>query len=179
MKFQETSLAGAFIIELDRIEDNRGFFSRSFCVEEFDKHGLNTPVNQCNISFNKHAGTLRGMHYQLAPYGEAKLIRCTKGSVYDVIVDLRRDSTTYLDWISIELNEKNHKMIYVPEGFAHGFQTLENDVEMFYQMSEFYNAESASGVRWNDPVLNIEWPLTEPSVSEKDAAYPDIVARNI
>ncbi len=179
MKFQETKLAGAFIIELDKIKDNRGFFSRSFCMEEFDKHGLNTNVNQCNISFNKHAGTLRGMHYQVAPYDEAKLIRCTKGSVYDVIVDIRRDSTTYLDWISIGLNEINHKMIYVPEGFAHGFQTLEDDVELFYQMNEFYNAQSASGVRWNDPILKIEWPSTEPLVSEKDASYPDIVLRNI
>jgi len=175
MKFQETKLAGAFIIELDKIEDERGFFARSFCVEEFKRHGLNSVIKQCNISFNKHIGTLRGMHFQKPPYEETKLVRCIKGKVYDVIVDLRKESNTYLEWFSIELNQENKKMLYIPEGFAHGFQTLEDNAELFYQMSAFYSDDSSSGVRWDDPALKIDWPMPNPLISDKDASYPDII----
>ncbi len=172
MIFTETKLKGAYIIELEPVEDERGFFVRSFCMNEFKEHGLNPNVVQCNISFNKKKGTLRGMHYQIAPHEEAKLIRCTKGGIYDVIIDMRPRSPTYTQWISVELTADNRKMLYIPEGFAHGFQTLLDNTEVFYQMSEFYYPESARGVRWNDPAFGIKWSFQNPIMSEKDESYP-------
>ena len=171
MIFTETKLKGAFIIELELREDERGFFARSWCRQEFEVHGLNIRLAQCNISFNKRKGTLRGMHYQLAPHAEAKLVRCTRGAIYDVIIDLRPDSSTFKQWISLELSAENHRMLYVPEGFAHGYQTLENNTEIFYQVSEFYHPESERGVRWDDPVFGIEWPLSMKIISAKDQSY--------
>jgi len=179
MEFMETRLKGAFIIEPERLEDERGFFARTFCLKEFEAHGLNPKMVQCNISYNKHKGTLRGMHYQAAPMAEAKLVRCTRGAIYDVIIDLRPDSPTYCQWLAEELNTENSKMIYIPEGFAHGFQTMEDDTEVFYQMSEFYSPEHARGVRWDDPVFGIEWPLNTKIISEKDNNYPLINQTNL
>ena len=171
MIFHETRLKGAFIIEPERLEDDRGFFARTFCIEEFRKHGIEFRVVQCNISFNKKKGTLRGMHYQIAPYEEAKLVRCTRGAIYDVIIDLRPESPTFKQWIAVELTAENRRMLYVPKGFAHGFQTLEDNTEVFYQMSEFYHPEYARGVRWDDPAFGIEWPIKEIIVSAKDASW--------
>ena len=174
MIFNETKLPGVFIVELQRLEDDRGFFCRSFCRDEFTGRGLNPDVAQCNISFNRAAGTLRGMHYQLMPHAEDKLIRCTRGKLYDVIVDLRRESVTFRQWIALELTEENRLMLYVPKGCAHGFQTLEDNTEVFYQMSEFYHPESAHGVRWNDPAFGIQWPAGVPVIiSERDRSWPD------
>lgn len=173
MIFQETKLKGSFIIEPERLEDERGFFARTWCKREFEAHGLNPKLVQCNISFNKIKGTLRGMHYQEAPHEEARLVRCTMGAIYDVIIDLRPDSQTHKQWFSVELNVKNRKMFYVPEGFVHGFITLEENTEVFYQMSEFYAAECASGVRWNDPAFSITWPIDVKVISDKDKKYPD------
>jgi len=172
MIFNKTPLKDAYVIELERIEDERGFFARSWCVKEFKKHGLNPNLVQCNVSFNKKKGTLRGMHYQAAPHGEARLVRCTKGAFYDVIIDLRPDSSTFKQWFGVELTADNHKALYIPEGFAHGFQTLEGDTEVFYQMSEFYHPESARGVRYDDPMFGIEWPSSHITVSPKDKSYP-------
>jgi dTDP-4-dehydrorhamnose 3,5-epimerase len=173
LKFVPTALAGAFVIEPEAIEDDRGFFARSFCENEFRAHGLNSSVVQCNISFNRHRGTLRGMHYQAEPHGEAKLVRCTRGIIYDVIVDLRPDFQTFGAWVACELSADNRKMLYVPEGCAHGFQTLEDECEVFYQMSTLYHAPSARGARWNDPAFAIEWPVANPILSDRDASYPD------
>jgi len=172
MIFCETKLKGAFFIEIEPIEDERGFFARSFCVREFSGRGLNPRIVQTNISFNKKKGTIRGMHYQAAPHAEAKVVLCLKGAIYDVIIDLRPESLTYKQWISEELSAENHKMLYIPEGFAHGFQTLEDNNEVFYLMSEFYHPESARGVRFDDPIFGIKWPLEHSTVSEKDRAYP-------
>ena len=174
MIFRETKLKGAFIIEPERLEDERGLFARTFCKEEFKAHGLNSRVVQCNISFNKKKGTLRGMHYQVAPHEEAKLVRCTRGAIYDVIVDLRPDSPTFKQWVAVELTADNHRMLYIPEGFAHGFQTLEDNTEVFYQMSESYHPESARGIRWDDPMFGIKWPnVRHRIVSEIDQSYAD------
>lgn len=173
MIFKETKLKGVYIIEVEQIEDERGFFARSWCKKEFEKHGLNSNLVQCNISFNKKRGTLRGMHYQIWPYEEAKLVRCLSGSIYDVIIDLRKDSRTYMQWVSVELTAGNRTMIYVPEGFAHGFQTLEDNTEVFYQMSEFYDQEYSKGVKWNDEVFKIKWPINNVIISLKDKAYED------
>jgi len=173
MRFIETMLPGAYLIELENLTDERGFFARSYCQKEFAAHGLKTDVCQCNVSFNKMKGTLRGMHFQLQPRAEAKLVRCTRGAIHDVIVDLRPDSSTYCQWISVELTGDNHRALYIPEGFAHGFQTLENDSEVFYQMYEFFAPECASGVRWNDPAFGLVWPLPNPIISDKDLSYPD------
>ncbi len=159
MLLHETKLKGAFIIEPERLEDERGFFARTWCKREFEAHGLNQNLVQCNISFNKKKTTMRGMHYQVAPHKETKLVRCTKGAIYDVIIDLRPDSHTFKQWISVELTSENRKMIYIPEDFAHGFLTLEDNTEVFYQMSEFYAPECARGVRWNDPAFSIKWPF--------------------
>jgi dTDP-4-dehydrorhamnose 3,5-epimerase len=172
MRFTETRLKGVFIIESERLEDERGFFARTFCQKEFEVHGLNSKIVQCNISYNKHKGTLRGMHYQAAPMAEAKLVSCTRGAIYDVIIDLRPESPTYCQWLAEELNAENSKMVYIPEGFAHGFQSLEDDTEVFYQMSVFYSPEHTRGVRWDDPVFGIEWPLNSKIISEKDMNYP-------
>lgn len=176
MIFRETALKGAFVIEAERIEDERGFFARTWCAQEFAAHGLNQQLVQCSISFNKHKGTLRGMHYQAAPYEEAKLVRCTKGSIFDVIVDLRPHSSTYAKHLSVVLSESNHRMLYIPEGVAHGFQTLEDDTEVFYQMSQVYHAASARGVRWDDPHFMIQWPQAERVISDRDRQYPDFIS---
>ncbi len=173
MRFTETKLKGAFLVHIDPIEDERGFFARSWCQEEFEMHGLNPRLVQCNISFNKKRGTLRGMHYQVAPFAEAKLVRCTKGSVYDVIIDLREDSPTYKQWFPVELTDGNHKAIYVPEDFAHGFLTLTDHTEVFYQMTEFYHPECARGVRWDDPAFGIDWCFVPIEMSNRDRYYPD------
>ncbi len=172
MIFTETPLKGAYIIELEQIEDDRGFFARSWCAREFAEHGLNPNLVQCNVSFNEKKGTLRGMHYQAAPHEEAKMVRCTKGSLYDVIVDLRKDSPTFKQWFSVDLTAENRKQLYIPEGFAHGFLTLEDGTEIFYQMSEFYHPESAKGVRWDDPAFGLTWPVQVATVSENDARFP-------
>ena len=171
MVFIETKLKGSFIIELERLEDERGFFARSFCQREFEEHGLNPRIVQCNISFNKKKGTLRGMHYQIAPYEESKLVSCIRGAIYDVIIDLRPNSSTYCQWFAVELIAENYKMLYVPEGFAHGFQTLEDKTVVFYQMSEFYHPECARGVRWDDPVFGIKWPVEQLVISPKDESF--------
>jgi dTDP-4-dehydrorhamnose 3,5-epimerase len=174
MIFTETKLKGAYIIELEKIEDERGFFARTFCQDEFKKHGLNPCIAQCNISYNKKKGTIRGMHYQAKPYEEAKLVSCIKGSIYDVIIDLRdrEDSETYCQWFAVQLSSPSSQL-YVPEGFAHGFQTLEDDTTVFYQMSEFYHPELARGIKWNDNKFGIILPLCIETISDKDRTYPD------
>jgi len=168
MIFTETKLNGAFIIDLELIKDERGFFARTWCKNEFEAHGLNINLVQCNTSFNKKKGTLRGMHYQAPPYEEAKLVRCTMGAVYDVIIDIRKESKTFMQWFASELTAQNRKMLYVPEGFAHGFQTLEDNTEVFYQMSEFFHPNHSAGIRWDDPAINIKWPIPEVVISKKD-----------
>jgi dTDP-4-dehydrorhamnose 3,5-epimerase len=168
MKFIETELKGVFLVEPEFLEDERGFFARTWCRKEFEQQGLNSDWVQCNISYNKRKGTLRGMHYQVAPYAEAKLVRCTMGAIYDVVIDLRPVSETYCHWISAELSAENRKMIYIPHGFANGFQTLVDNTEIFYQMSEFFTLEYARSVRWNDPQFKIRWPEAERTISEKD-----------
>jgi dTDP-4-dehydrorhamnose 3,5-epimerase len=173
MLFRETDLPGVFTIEVERITDERGFFARTFCMTEFEKHGLSRGVAQCNLSYSKKKGTLRGMHYQLPPHAEAKLVRCDRGAIYDVIIDLRPVSPAYCKWISVELSDDTRRMLYVPEGCAHGFQTLTNDVEVFYQMSAFYSPDHARGVRYDDPLFQISWPISDPVVSEKDRTYGD------
>jgi dTDP-4-dehydrorhamnose 3,5-epimerase len=173
MIFRETKLKRAFVVEPETLEDERGFFARSWCQREFEEHGLNPRLVQCDISFSKKKGTLRGMHYQLSPFEEAKLVRCTRGSVYDAIIDLRPDSPTFKEHIGLVLTAENHKMLYVPEGFAHGFLTVEDNTEVFYQMSEFYSPEHARGVRWDDPAFGISWPLVPRTMSERDRTCPD------
>lgn len=173
MIFTETRLQGAYIIDLKRLEDERGFFARSWCRREFEEHGLNPNLVQCNVSYNHKKGTVRGMHLQIPPFAEAKLVRCTQGAIYDVIIDLRPESPTYLQWIGVELTARNRSALFVPEGFAHGFQTLEDDTEVFYQMSEFYSPECSRGYRWNDPTFNIQWPLPVSVISTKDVSLPD------
>ncbi len=173
MRFLETELKGAYIIELDKREDERGFFARTFCLNEFEKHGLNSVVRQCNLSCNARRGTLRGMHYQAEPFAEAKLVQCVKGSLYDVIIDLRRESETYCQWVGVELNAAKGRIFYVPEGFAHGFQTLEDDTAVYYHMFQFFAPQSARGVRWDDPAFGIKWPIENPIISDKDRQLPD------
>lgn len=172
MIFRETNLKGVFIIEPEIIEDERGFFACSWTADEFEKQGLNPRLVQCNISFNSRSGTVRGMHFQNKPHEEAKLVRCTQGAIYDVAVDLRKDSPTKYRWVGAELSADNHRMFYIPEGFAHGYQTLADSTEIFYQMSEYYHPESAGGVRWNDPALNLKWPLPLTVIADRDANYP-------
>jgi dTDP-4-dehydrorhamnose 3,5-epimerase len=174
--FTELVLKGAFAIEPERREDDRGFFARMFCREEFEAQGLNSSVVQCNVSFNKRKGTLRGMHFQAAPYEESKLVRCTRGTIFDVIIDLRRSSASFKKYATIELSAENRKMLYIPEGFAHGFQTMEDNTEVFYQMSREYVRDHASGVRWDDPAFGIVWPPGERIIIERDRHYPDFVA---
>lgn len=173
MIFSETKLDGAYILDLEKYEDERGFFARAFCQEEFEEHDLNPVVAQTNISLSKHKGTLRGMHYQVAPHQEAKLVRCTAGALYDVIIDLRPDSSTYTEWVGVELTRENHRMLYVPEGFAHGFITLADDTEVTYQVSEFYAPGAERGVRYDDPAFDIEWPIPVEVISEKDKHWDD------
>jgi dTDP-4-dehydrorhamnose 3,5-epimerase len=176
VRFIETKLKGAYIIEVEPIEDERGFFARSWCQKEFMEHDLNSNLVQCNISFNRKQGTLRGMHYQAKPHEEAKLVRCTMGAIYDVIVDIYPDSPTFKQWVAVELTAENRKMLYIPGGMAHGFQTLVDNTEVFYQMSEFYYPQSAKGVRWDAPIFNIDWPENDQLViSDKDRSYPDFL----
>lgn len=173
MIFTETELAGAFIIELEKLSDDRGFFARVWCHQEFSTHGLNPQLSQCNVSFNKKSGTLRGMHYQAQPHAEAKLVRCTAGAIYDVIIDLRPHSPTFTQHVAVELTARNYTMLYIPEGFAHGFLTLKDETEVFYQMSTPFVANAARGVRWNDTAFNIQWPIAVEVLSERDRGYAD------
>jgi len=174
--FTATALPGAWILELDRHEDQRGFFARSWCAREAEARGLNPRVVQCSVSVNKRRGTLRGMHYQMAPYQEAKLIRCTRGAIHDVILDLRRGSPAFKRHVAVQLDAEGGRMLYVPEGVAHGFQTLADDTEVFYQMSEFYAPDHARGVRWDDPAFGITWPADDRTISERDRGYADFGA---
>lgn len=176
MKFAETRLEGAFILEMEPHRDERGFFARTWCREEFEAHHLNPELAQCSTSFNKRRGTLRGLHYQDDPYAEAKLVRCTRGAIYDLIVDVRPGSKTFKQWLSVELTADNLLMLYIPEGFAHGFQTLEDDTEVFYQISEFYHPECSRGIRWNDPLFDLRWPIVSRIMSERDENFPDFKA---
>ncbi|MBC8074568.1 MAG: dTDP-4-dehydrorhamnose 3,5-epimerase [Chloroflexales bacterium] len=172
MIFTETPLAGAFLVEPERIADERGFFARTWCAEEFAARGLEARLVQCNVSYNQRRGTLRGMHYQAEPHAEVKLVRCTAGAIHDVIIDLRPASPTRHQWFAAELSAANRLSLYIPAGFAHGFQTLEDQSEVFYQMAEFYHSESARGVRYNDPAFGIAWPLPISVIGQRDAAYP-------
>jgi dTDP-4-dehydrorhamnose 3,5-epimerase len=177
MRFTELELPGLFLVELELFQDERGFFARSWCQSEFAEHGLNPQLVQCNISFNDRQGTLRGLHYQSAPHAEDKLVRCTRGRIFDVAVDLRPESPTYLRWFGIELTQDNLRMLYIPKGFAHGFQTFVDQSEVFYQMSQAYHPQSARGVRWDDPAFGINWPsAAQRIISQKDQDYPDFVA---
>jgi dTDP-4-dehydrorhamnose 3,5-epimerase len=171
--FHETELPGAFRIEPEELRDERGFFARVWCQAEFAARGLNPKLEQCSISFNQKKGTLRGMHYQVAPHEEAKLVRCTSGAIHDVIIDLRPESATFKRHYATVLSPANRKMLYIPERFAHGFQTLEDDTEVLYLISEFYAPECARGVRWDDPAFGIAWPPGERTISERDRTYPD------
>ncbi len=175
MIFNETGLEGVYLIQIDRHEDERGFFARTWCQREFEEHGLNPRLVQCNLSYNKLKGTLRGMHYQEAPHQEAKLVRCTSGAIYDVIVDLRPESRTFGDHLGITLTAEMDDMLYIPEGFAHGLLTLANDTRVFYQMTEYYAPEYERGFRWNDPLFNFEWPVEVEVISPRDANYPDYI----
>jgi dTDP-4-dehydrorhamnose 3,5-epimerase len=173
MIFTETQLRGAFVIDIEKKEDERGFFARTFCEREFAEHGLETRFVQCSISHNTRKGTLRGLHYQAGPCEEVKLVRCTAGALYDVIVDLRRDSPTFKKSFGAELSADNCRLLYIPKQFAHGFQTLQDHTEILYQMTQFYSPESARGVRWNDPAFGIQWPPDERIINERDQKYPD------
>jgi dTDP-4-dehydrorhamnose 3,5-epimerase len=173
MIFTETKLKDAFIIEIKKIEDERGFFGRSWCKREMEEHGLNSNVVQQNTSLSKMKGTIRGLHYQKHPYEETKLIRCTKGAIFDVIIDLRKDSPTFLQWMGVELTEDNYKMLYIPEKFAHGFLTLTNNSEVTYLVTQFYSPGVEGGIRFDDPVFNIQWPVPVEVVSDKDKSHPD------
>ncbi|MCB4364491.1 dTDP-4-dehydrorhamnose 3,5-epimerase [Hydrogenophaga taeniospiralis] len=174
MIFTETKLSGAYIIDLEKRGDSRGFFARSFCQDEFERHGLVNKVVQTNVSLSKHQGTLRGMHYQESPYAETKLVRCTQGAIYDVIVDIRPESPTFKQWIGVELSSSNHRMLFVPQHFAHGFITLVDDSEVTYQVSQVYHPGSERGIRYNDPALGIVWPQEVKVISDKDASWPDM-----
>jgi dTDP-4-dehydrorhamnose 3,5-epimerase len=171
MIFTQTRLKGAFIIEIEKLKDERGFFARSWDKNIFEEHGLNSNLVQCSISFNKSKGTLRGMHYQIYPHEEDKLVRCVRGKAFEVIIDLRPESTTYLQWESFEASSENYRMLYVPKGFAFGFQTLEENTEIFYQIMELYAPEFARGILWNDKVFNISWPLNPTIISKRDLSF--------
>ncbi|MEO7587387.1 MAG: dTDP-4-dehydrorhamnose 3,5-epimerase [Arachnia sp.] len=172
MKFEETKLAGAFIVDIERIGDNRGFFARAFCQKEFADHGLNPTIAQANLGFNATKGTVRGMHFQYPPAAETKLVRCTRGAVLDIIVDLRPESPTYLEHVEVELTADNYRAIYVPQRFGHGYQALEDDTETSYLVGEFYTPGSEGGLRHDDPRLGLTWPLPITEVSAKDKAWP-------
>jgi len=175
MRFTPLNLSGAYIIELEPIIDERGFFARTFCEEELSNRGLISHFVQCNIAWSKAKGTLRGMHYQVPPHSEVKIVRCTGGSIYDVIIDLRPNSPTNCKWVAVELRPKDNKMLYVPGGLAHGYQTLESDTEVSYWMSDFYSSDTQRGVRWNDPAFAIDWPISDIILSEEDRFHPDFV----
>ena len=172
MIFTETKLKGAFIIDVKRLEDERGFFGRAWCTREYEEHGLNPNVVQANVSYNKVKGTLRGMHYQKAPYGEGKTVRCTSGAIYDVIIDIRPDSATFKQWISVELTGESYKMLYIPEGFAHGFITLKDHTSVHYMGTAFHTPGAEAGIKFDDPAFNIEWPMKVVVISEKDRNHP-------
>jgi dTDP-4-dehydrorhamnose 3,5-epimerase len=173
MLFEKTTIGGVFRISPERKADERGFFARTWCREEFEKAGLDAALVQCSLSYNARKGTLRGMHHQTAPYAETKLVRCTMGAIYDVILDLRRESPTFKKWIGLTLTAENREMVYIPKGCAHGFLTLDDNSEIFYQMTEFYQPEAAQGVRWNDPAFAIDWPGNVEVISERDRTLPD------
>lgn len=177
MQFTETKLKGAYIIDLELKNDERGFFARAFCKNEFGNLGLSTELVQCNISFNKDAGTLRGLHYQTPPHQETKVIRCTMGSIFDVIVDIRPDSPTYLEWVSVELSAQNRRLLYIPRDFAHGYLTLDDASEVFYYVDTFYEPKSASGLRWDDPALDIKWPAKPVTMSSADREWKLVEGR--
>jgi dTDP-4-dehydrorhamnose 3,5-epimerase len=172
--FTETRLRGAYVIDLERREDDRGFFARAWCRRELEAQGLEVEIVQCNLSSNPRAGTLRGMHYQLPPHAETKLVRCVRGAIFDVIVDIRVESATFGEWLGLELSAENGRMLYVPEGFAHGLETLVDDTDVYYQISAYYAPGAEHGLRWDDPDLGIEWPLPPTVISEKDAGWPGI-----
>jgi dTDP-4-dehydrorhamnose 3,5-epimerase len=171
VRIHETDIAGAFLLEPVRIEDARGFFARTWCARELEEYGLNAHVAQMSMSYNAHRGTIRGMHWQAAPHEEAKIARCTCGSVFDVIVDIRPESSTFMRWSAFTLSRENRAMLYIPEGVAHGFQTLEDETELTYQMSVEYRPEAARGIAWNDPAFAIPWPISDPILSPKDRNY--------
>jgi dTDP-4-dehydrorhamnose 3,5-epimerase len=172
MLFTETSLPGAFIVDLELRSDDRGFFARSYCPDEFAAQGLRTPLRQCSVSYNVRKGTLRGLHYQAAPHEEHKLVRCTAGAIFDVIVDIRPHSGHYKRWFATELTAQNHRALFIPSGFAHGFITLSDDAEVYYMISVPHSPEHAQGFRWSDPAFGIQWPLSPSVISPRDAAYP-------
>ena len=172
MKFIQTPLEGAYVVELEKREDERGFFARAFCVDEFAEHGLKTEIKQSNLSGSVQKGTTRGLHYQVAPMAEVKFIRCIKGSVFDVLVDMRPESPTYKQWFGLKLSEQNQTAIYIPEGFAHGHQTLEDNSQIMYLTTQVYSPEHERGIRWNDPAIGVEWPLEPTVVSDKDQSWP-------
>ncbi|MFT2007814.1 dTDP-4-dehydrorhamnose 3,5-epimerase [Pontibacter sp. 13R65] len=173
MIFTETKLKGAYIVDIKRIEDDRGFFGRAWCKQEFEEVGLSTNVVQTNLSSNKKKGTLRGLHFQVTPHAESKLVRCTRGALYDVIIDLREQSPTYRQWIGVELTADSFRMLYVPENFGHGFITLEDNTDIMYQVTEYYAPAAERGIRYNDPAFNIEWPMEPLVISDKDLAHAD------
>jgi dTDP-4-dehydrorhamnose 3,5-epimerase len=177
--FTESPLKGAFLVSPELIIDKRGFFARSWCAREFDDHDLESRLVQCNISYNRVKGTLRGMHYQVPPFEEAKLVRCTRGAIHDVIIDLRHESKSFGKHFGVTLSAENRTMFYIPKRFAHGFLTLEDDTEITYHMSEFYSPDCARGIRWNDPAFEIGWPGEVMVLSEKDQSYPDVDIKNI
>ena len=179
MKFLETELKGSYIIELEKSEDERGFFARTWDIEKFKELNLKRDIIHCNISFSMIKGTIRGMHYQIPPYAESKLIRCTKGKIFDVIIDLRSNSDTHYKWFSVELDSTQHNMLYVPEGFGHGFQTLEDNTEVFYQNSQAHMPQYERGIRCNDPFFQIKWPINKIIVSDKDKTWPLFTDDNI
>ena len=174
MIFHSTELAGAWLIEPELVSDDRGAFARTWCAKEFEERSLNPHLAQCNISINRSQGTVRGMHFQREPHAETKLVRCTRGAIFDVIVDLRPESPTYRRWRGFELSATNHRSLYIPERFAHGFQTLTDDSEVFYQMSREYHAASSTGVRWNDPAVAVEWPREVALISQRDLTWPEL-----
>jgi dTDP-4-dehydrorhamnose 3,5-epimerase len=179
MIYTETELPGAYVIDLEPIKDPRGFFARAWSVDELAKQGLETRIAECNASLTKRKGTIRGMHFQRPPHEEVKFVRCTRGRLYDVIVDLRPDSVAFRRWIGVELSQDNRRALYIPRGFAHGFQTLADDTEVFYMISELHAPASASGVRWDDPAFGIVWPLGDPTeISDKDRSWPDYTGRS-
>jgi dTDP-4-dehydrorhamnose 3,5-epimerase len=174
MKFIPTALDGVCIIELEMINDNRGFFARSWCKEAFGQNELSNDIVQCNISFNLQCATIRGLHYQVSPHEETKIVRCIRGGIYDVVIDLRKNSPSYMSWIGVNLNSENRKMIYIPTGFAHGYQTLTSETEIYYQVDQYYNPKAEQGIRWDDPAFSIDWPISKNCiVSEKDRAWPN------
>jgi dTDP-4-dehydrorhamnose 3,5-epimerase len=175
MIFEETPLRGAYVIEPERINDHRGFFARVWCKKELERRGLNSELSQSNIGFSHVKGTLRGLHFQKPPHAESKIVRCTRGSIFDVIVDLRPESPTYKRWFGIELSDENGKMVYVAEGMAQGYMTLQDNTEINYHATEFFNAEAASGVRFDDPVLGIRWPMSATAISEQDRSWPLLI----